>query len=465
MDLEKTEPGENAGKLQKLQEVTPLSKYVALALFATMPFIGGYIGYKYAPEKIIEVERVVVVGQEAGDKAQPDVLGTTTATTTDNYEFVDWGDFPVLNKPILIYANKKGRTASVYSQHIKSAKPKLLFKYDEQLSADDSGNFWTGSPPSVDLSPDRKSLAFADADGLHIRNLETDETETIYTRDRVVADCNPMDSTAVSSPRWSADGKYIGAYLIPSEGIFTMVIDAQSGSRTNIKRLTGPVWSPIGNAFAVRGAGDYSYGGLFVSDSATKESQDITPNISGLTDQTLFTHANFSPDGSRIVFTYYNDFLGGYEIALSDTDGKNFSILKTTPDKAISLPIFAPSGYEIWYTQTDIEGKNSLFKYDLNQQADYKVIELPTDIENWQEIKWIDDNVLALVGESSKKYDLLLIDVEKQKLARKESGEFYKFIGVSKSELSNNPDYVGKYQKKEEAATENRHCPPKPARG
>jgi len=465
MDLEKTKPEENAGKLQKLCTVTPLSKYIALILFATMPFIGGYIGYKYAPKKIIEVERVVVVGQEVGDKAQPDVLGTTTAATTDNYEFVDWGDFPVLNKPIFIYANKKGRTASVYSQHIKSAKPKLLFAYDELDKASYSGNFWAGLPPSVDLSPDSKSLAFADADGLHIRNLETDETETIYTRNRFLADCDPMDSTAVSSPRWSADGKYIGVYLIPYEGIFTMVVDAQSGSRTNIKRLTdGPIWSPIGNAFAVMGSGNYSYGGLFVSDSATKESQDITSNISGLTNQTLFTHANFSPDGSQIVFTY-NNFLANYEMALLDTDGKNFSILKTTTDKAISLPIFAPSGYGIWYTQTDSEGKNSLFKYDLNQQADYKVIELPTDIKNWQEIKWIDDNVLALVGESSKKYDLLLIDVEKQKLARKEFGEFYKFIGVSKSELSNNPDYVGKYQKKEESDTENRHCPPKPARG
>ena len=41
---------------------------------------------KYAPEKIIEVERVVVVGQGVGDKAQPNVLGTTTATTTDDLD-------------------------------------------------------------------------------------------------------------------------------------------------------------------------------------------------------------------------------------------------------------------------------------------------------------------------------------------------------------------------------------------
>jgi hypothetical protein len=41
-------------------KVTPLSKYLAMALFILMPFVGGWIGYKYAPEKVVEVERVVV---------------------------------------------------------------------------------------------------------------------------------------------------------------------------------------------------------------------------------------------------------------------------------------------------------------------------------------------------------------------------------------------------------------------
>lgn len=40
-------------------KVTPFSKYLALALFVALPFIGGWIGYQYAPEKIVEVERVV----------------------------------------------------------------------------------------------------------------------------------------------------------------------------------------------------------------------------------------------------------------------------------------------------------------------------------------------------------------------------------------------------------------------
>jgi hypothetical protein len=37
-----------------LFRVTPLSKYLAMALFIVMPFIGGWIGYTYAPEKVVE---------------------------------------------------------------------------------------------------------------------------------------------------------------------------------------------------------------------------------------------------------------------------------------------------------------------------------------------------------------------------------------------------------------------------
>jgi len=40
--------------------VTPLSKYLALALFIILPFLGGWIGYNYASQEVVEVEKVVV---------------------------------------------------------------------------------------------------------------------------------------------------------------------------------------------------------------------------------------------------------------------------------------------------------------------------------------------------------------------------------------------------------------------
>lgn len=47
-------------KNSALHTVTPLSKYLAMALFIAMPFIGGWIGYHYAPTKVVEIERVVI---------------------------------------------------------------------------------------------------------------------------------------------------------------------------------------------------------------------------------------------------------------------------------------------------------------------------------------------------------------------------------------------------------------------
>lgn len=42
-----------------LFRVTKTSKYLAMILFIAMPFIGGYIGYTYSPEKVVEVEQIV----------------------------------------------------------------------------------------------------------------------------------------------------------------------------------------------------------------------------------------------------------------------------------------------------------------------------------------------------------------------------------------------------------------------
>ncbi len=54
------EINEAEGYLAPLKKVTTVSKYLALSLFIVLPFLGGWIGYTYAPEKVVEVERVVI---------------------------------------------------------------------------------------------------------------------------------------------------------------------------------------------------------------------------------------------------------------------------------------------------------------------------------------------------------------------------------------------------------------------
>jgi hypothetical protein len=45
-------------------EGPPIFKVVAMLLFIILPFIGGWVGYTFAPEKIIEVEKIVYLEPE-----------------------------------------------------------------------------------------------------------------------------------------------------------------------------------------------------------------------------------------------------------------------------------------------------------------------------------------------------------------------------------------------------------------
>jgi membrane-bound inhibitor of C-type lysozyme len=60
--MENTPPANDTTLNQKhaVFQVTKLSKVVALIIFIIAPFIGGYIGYTYAPVNIVEVESVAI---------------------------------------------------------------------------------------------------------------------------------------------------------------------------------------------------------------------------------------------------------------------------------------------------------------------------------------------------------------------------------------------------------------------
>lgn len=52
--------------------VTPFSKYLAMTLFVILPFIGGWIGYTFVPEKIVEIETPVQVTDIQDDNSEVD---------------------------------------------------------------------------------------------------------------------------------------------------------------------------------------------------------------------------------------------------------------------------------------------------------------------------------------------------------------------------------------------------------
>jgi hypothetical protein len=72
-----------------LKKVTPLSKYLALGLFILLPFLGGWIGYSYAPVVVVEVDKPVPLFVPTKTEEVPSLLElqrTFTAQRTDRYE-------------------------------------------------------------------------------------------------------------------------------------------------------------------------------------------------------------------------------------------------------------------------------------------------------------------------------------------------------------------------------------------
>jgi hypothetical protein len=86
--------------IHPVNQITPLSKYLAMVLFIMLPFLGGYVGYTLAPEKVVEVENVVITKSDTVDEntqsnadISPDVsegfylkdIGTETSPKTEIY--------------------------------------------------------------------------------------------------------------------------------------------------------------------------------------------------------------------------------------------------------------------------------------------------------------------------------------------------------------------------------------------
>lgn len=107
----------------RLHEVTPLSKYLAMIIFITAPFLGGWIGYELA---LVEVEETVVISElplEAVAKDFPD------------YRYLETGSVEVSFSEIEKVTVQPARDG----QHILRAvaSPDGNFVYTEQGVSDD----------------------------------------------------------------------------------------------------------------------------------------------------------------------------------------------------------------------------------------------------------------------------------------------------------------------------------------
>lgn len=88
----------------KFVTVTTFSKYLAMLLFITLPFIGGWIGYTYAPVKVVEVEKIVYSDKESNSGISSSKLSVPTERRNvvetgykDGYTYLTQPDGSVIN--------------------------------------------------------------------------------------------------------------------------------------------------------------------------------------------------------------------------------------------------------------------------------------------------------------------------------------------------------------------------------
>ena len=87
------EESNNAHTPNRLHQVTPLSKYLAMTLFIILPFLGGWIGYEYAPEKVVEREIVREIEVERMISLEPDVKEVDSKAVSEVFMVLDNGLF------------------------------------------------------------------------------------------------------------------------------------------------------------------------------------------------------------------------------------------------------------------------------------------------------------------------------------------------------------------------------------
>ncbi len=102
--MEPQQTSEQRSSFSVLQQVTPLSKYLAMLVFVIMPFIGGYIGYVYSPQKIVERVKVVPLKNLPPTMVPKSLKEATPNEVIDAYMETDYRVVSVVLNPF--YSDK-----------------------------------------------------------------------------------------------------------------------------------------------------------------------------------------------------------------------------------------------------------------------------------------------------------------------------------------------------------------------
>lgn len=179
-------------------------------------------------------------------------------------------------------------------------------------------------------------------------------------------------------PAFSPDGKRI-AFTSSQGGNEVFVMDADGTNRIRLTsnpaaRDARPAFSPSGDRIAFTsnrpGPDGIMDDEVYVMDATDSDGDGNGDNLTQITDNTTVlvnnalvpvndTHANFSPDGERLVFTSNRDSTPvqqNDEIYLVDSDGGGTHSRLTHNPAVDEFPAFSPDGQELAFSSNRVNG-------------------------------------------------------------------------------------------------------------
>jgi len=305
----------------------------------------------------------------------------------------------------LIYAVKNEYRSVVYKRNLQNGTQIKLFEFDESNKADKSGNHWSGLPPSIALSPNKREIVFIDQEGLKLYDIQSGNTK-IFIR-QTVKSKNPQWSIGslngtynLAEPLFSLNGRYISFLKAYFEGSSPGLIDSQTEQYfpINLGSCSSNItWSPTETAFVKPMQGWCEGTGLFASASdITKDAVDLSSKFSK--QNAFFSEANYSPDGKRLTFIFSdNEASSKPSVAIVNIDGSGFTIIDKIGRN--SMPFFSSDSSSVFFVQQRVVDQ-VLVKYDLVDRISSDFAVLPAKFGSWLSVTWTKEGFLTIIGGS-----------------------------------------------------------------
>ncbi|MCS4198798.1 basic secretory protein-like protein [Salinibacter ruber] len=292
-----------------------------------------------------------------------------------------------------------GITADSLSEEWKqSTRDAFLPATDGRTPVDSVGTAVIGDPGadnqlniSPAVSPDGRYVAFISRRNLFNTNLFVADAETgEIVQELEGTRSNPhFDALRFinSAGAWSPDGRRF-AFITFADGRNEInTFNVQTGeiqTRTaveNVGAIHNLAWSPDGQSIAFSGL-EGGLSDLYVYDLDQKNVRQLT------NDRYAALQPTWSPDGETLAFTtdrgrdgtnFETLEYGEERIGLIDVESGEIRTIRPFSTGMQHNPQFSPDGRSIYFV-ADQDGFKDVYRYDLDEEATYRVTELKTGV-------------------------------------------------------------------------------------